>query len=131
MAEPELYGIPVDPHCVFCAIVDGTAPATIVAEWAEAIAIVPLGPVTDGHVLVLPRAHVADATASPYISGAVMRRAAEYAERHQAVNLITSRGKAATQTVFHLHVHIVPRRDGDGLALPWTEQQRRRGEGGG
>ena len=131
LPNPEHYGIPTDPDCAFCAIIDGRAPATIVAEWDETIAIVPLGPVTDGHVLVLPRAHVADATISPHITGAVMRRAAEYAEQHQAVNLITSRGRAATQTVFHLHVHIVPRREDDRLALPWTGQKRDRGNGRG
>lgn len=122
--QPDYFGIPTDPDCVFCRIVDGEAPATVVAEWSEAIAIVPINPVTDGHVLVLPFAHVADATTSPHVTAAVMRRAAEYAERHQAVNLITSRGRDATQTVFHLHVHVVPRRAGDGLALPWTGQNR-------
>lgn len=45
---------------------------------------------------------------------------------HEAANLITSRGGAATQTVFHLHVHVVPREAGDGLALPWTPQQTTR-----
>lgn len=41
-----------------------------------------------------------------------------------AANIITSRGSAATQTVYHLHLHVVPRREGDGLGLPWTDRQR-------
>ena len=105
--------------CPFCAIVAGDAPATIVREWPDAIAIVPLNPVTDGHMLVIPRRHVSDFTEDADISAATMRCASELAGA--PANVITSAGSAATQTVDHLHLHIVPRRDGDGLALPWTE----------
>jgi histidine triad (HIT) family protein len=104
--------------CVFCAILDGVAPATIVKEWAHTIAIVPRNPVTPGHVLVIPRVHVADAVADPYIAAQVMGCAAAFA--HRPCNIITSAGEEATQTVGHLHVHIVPRTAGDGLTLPWT-----------
>jgi histidine triad (HIT) family protein len=52
-----------------------------------------------------------------------MSRAAQWARTCGDANLITSVGSAATQTVFHLHVHVVPRRAGDGLALPWTSQK--------
>lgn len=111
--------------CPFCEIAAGRAPATVVREWDDAIAIVPLNPVTDGHLLVLPREHVTDFADDPAVSGHAMNRAAELAGDYPAgsMNLITSRGSAATQTVFHLHLHLVPRRAGDGLALPWTRQQ--------
>jgi len=104
--------------CVFCAIVAGEAPATVIREWPDAIAIVPLRPVAPGHVLVIPRTHVADATVDPDVTAVTMRRAAELAV--PPCNLITSAGRPATQTVFHLHIHVVPRRVGDGLALPWS-----------
>lgn len=104
--------------CVFCRIIDGLEPATIVKEWSDALAIVPLDPVVDGHLLVLPVVHVEDATRSPGISALAMARAAELAEA--PCNIITSAGAEATQTIRHLHIHIVPRRPGDGLALPWT-----------
>lgn len=110
--------------CVFCDIITGTGPATIVAEWPDAIAFVPLGPVVAGHTLVVPREHVANAIEKPSVTAATMARAAEYAARHDALNLITSVGAAATQTVYHLHVHVVPRVEGDHLALPWTNQER-------
>jgi histidine triad (HIT) family protein len=106
--------------CPFCEIVAGRAPATVVREWDDVLAIVPLGPVVDGHVLVIPREHVTDFADDPVVSATTTYRAAELAaESSQPMNLITSRGKAATQSVFHLHLHLVPRAEGDGLALPW------------
>ncbi|GIF08673.1 HIT family protein [Actinoplanes siamensis] len=104
--------------CVFCAIVAGSEPATIVRRWADAIAIVPLNPVIEGHVLVIPNQHVTDVTEDPDVSAIAMRAAAELAA--PPCNVITSAGPEATQTIPHLHLHIVPRTAGDGLALPWS-----------
>ncbi|SDM47159.1 HIT family protein [Allokutzneria albata] len=113
-----------DQTCVFCAVAAGNAPATVVREWEDVIAIRPRPcGVNDGHVLVIPRTHVADASVDPAVSGRVMTCAAELMAEHEAANIITSRGAAATQTVFHLHIHVVPREEGDGLPLPWTPQQ--------
>lgn len=109
--------------CVFCAIVAGRAPATVVREWDDVLAIRPRGGVNDGHTLVIPRTHVPDAGTDPDVTAAVFRRAAELLDELPAGNLITSRGAAATQTVFHLHVHVLPRQERDGLPLPWTPQQ--------
>lgn len=109
--------------CPFCAILTGKNAARLVESWLpHALAIVPLNPVTDGHVLVLPGRHVPDFTTDPQVTGMVMELAAKLAAQHESVNLITSKGAAATQTVPHLHVHIVPRRPGDGLVLPWSSQ---------
>lgn len=107
--------------CVFCDIIAGDASANVVETWYDAFAIVPLDPVTEGHVIVIPYEHVADFTTDPEITGGVMKLAAKLAGDYESVNLITSKGAAATQTVRHLHVHIVPRRPGDGLMLPWSE----------
>jgi histidine triad (HIT) family protein len=109
-------------RCVFCAIVAGEAPAQMVASIPGSIAVRPLNPVVPGHVLVLPTTHVRDAADDPDITAATMRHAAVLAPMVTPgqFNLITSAGPAATQTVFHLHIHIVPRSEGDGLALPWT-----------
>ncbi|MYR93075.1 HIT domain-containing protein [Streptomyces sp. SID4937] len=109
------------PDCPFCEINLGRAPATFVHEWSDAIAIVPLDPVVEGHTLVISKTHVTDFVTDPAVSASVMKRAAELAGDFPAgaMNLITSRGRAATQSVFHLHVHLVPRAENDGLALPW------------
>lgn len=111
--------------CVFCKIIANEAPATIVGEWIDTgtIAIVPLNPVTEGHILVLPKEHVEDALQFPDVTAMTMRRAAMLATR--PCNLITSVGVEASQSVFHLHVHVIPRREGDGLLLPWPQATRR------
>lgn len=90
------------------------------------VAFQPLNPVTPGHFLVVPRKHVAHALESPSDAGHALRLAGYLANRMglESANFITSAGGPATQTVFHLHVHVVPRRDGDGLALPWTGQKK-------
>ncbi|MFJ5117811.1 HIT family protein [Kitasatospora sp. NPDC088548] len=106
--------------CAFCLIVAGRAPAVVFREWSDALAIRPRrGGVNDGHLLVLPRIHVENAGVSPVVAGRTMARAAELMAELPDANIITSKGPAATQTVYHLHIHVIPRRSGDGLALPW------------
>ena len=112
-------------RCVFCEIVHGRAPAEVICRWPDAIAIRPLNPVVDGHLLVIPRGHVEDALDDPLVTATVMHRTAQLGGQYgmkqpgMGLNFITSVGKAATQSVFHLHIHIVPRFENDGLALPW------------
>ncbi|MER7908268.1 HIT domain-containing protein [Streptomyces sp. NPDC096068] len=115
--------------CPFCEINLGRAPAQFVHEWSDAIAIAPLGPVVDGHTLVIPKTHVTDFADDPDVTGATARRAAQLCRELDLThaNLITSRGREATQSVFHLHLHLVPRTEGDGLALPWYSGKSRRG----
>lgn len=112
--------------CPFCEIVAGRAPAQIVEEWPEALALVPLNPVVRGHVLVIPRTHVRDFVDDPVVSAATMRCAAELVAGMGSYNLITSKGHPATQSVFHLHLHLVPRAVDDGLALPWYSGRGKR-----
>lgn len=104
--------------CVFC---DFTGPK--LRDYGTSFVVVPLNPVTAGHVLVIPPVHVVDACEELAITGDVFHDAARYIREEgiEAANIITSVGAEATQSVFHLHVHVVPRRENDGLALPWTE----------
>lgn len=109
--------------CVFCDIIAGEAQVEWVLRpdfWPDAVAFIPLDPVTEGHCLIVPKRHVQDFAEDPEIFAATARRAAELMRfTPRAMNVITSRGRAATQSVFHLHVHLVPRETDDGLALPW------------
>ena len=117
---------PAETTCIFCEIVEGRVPATIVERWNDALAIVPLNPVVDGHLLVIPTTHVEDFTTVPFVSALTMVRASELVAGMGSYNLITSKGRPATQSVFHLHLHLVPRAENDGLALPWYSGRRRR-----
>jgi histidine triad (HIT) family protein len=89
----------------------------------------PLSPVTPGHRLFVPRRHVADALSEPALAGLVMEYATWWASKNgmRPCNLITSCGPEASQSVFHFHVHLVPRRDNDGLALPWHSGRKKKG----
>ena len=115
-------------RCVFCDIIQGRGVATRVYESDSSLGIVPLNPVTPGHVIFLSRSHVDDAIESPYLTSLVMMDAARYIQDQKnlreihSANIITSIGSAATQTVYHLHIHVVPRLLNDGLKLPWSNQ---------
>lgn len=107
--------------CVFCRIVSGDEPAEILWRDFDALVIVPLKPVVDGHVIALPEMHATDFTGDWLATSNAMHAAFQYARLvGGAMNLITSKGEVATQSVFHLHVHLVPRKVNDGLALPWV-----------
>jgi histidine triad (HIT) family protein len=120
MADP-------DPDCLFCKIVAGELPATIVDEDERTIAFMDIHPATRGHALVIPRTHAPDVYAlDPRDLAAVAVAAQRLATRARdnlgadGVNLLNSNGPAAWQTVFHVHVHVIPRYEGDPLRLPWV-----------
>jgi histidine triad (HIT) family protein len=113
--------------CIFCAIVAGELPATVIASEERAIAFMDINPATRGHALVVPRVHSRDIhDTAPDDLAACMALAARVAARARdrlgadGVNLLNSSGGAAWQTVFHFHIHVIPRYDGDPLRLPWT-----------
>lgn len=112
----------VDPNeCIFCTIVAGRAPQTRVWESDDAIAIVPRPtPITDGHLLIIPRRHVVHAAEDPALFGRMATWAAYLAIGKKDFNIYTSAGRYASQSVFHLHVHLVPRTPGDGVVLAGT-----------
>jgi histidine triad (HIT) family protein len=116
-----------DPDCLFCKIVAGEIPSTRVVEDERTVAFMDINPATRGHVLVVPRAHATDLGAVPdedlaacaLTAGRMARRAKEVLGA-DGVNLMNSWGRDAWQTVFHFHVHVIPRYAGDPLELPWT-----------
>lgn len=108
--------------CVFCG--PNWDNLDILAQPMDNLAVIrPLDPVTEGHVLVIAMEHSDDAASCPRIAADLMYAAAEWiAHSGIQANIITSVGPLATQTVMHTHVHVVPRRQDDGLPLPWTPQ---------
>ncbi len=112
--------------CVFCRIVARQIPATVVHEDEHTLAFMDLGHVNPGHVLVAVKKHAENLyTLDDAQAGAVLRAAARVARAirdafaPQGLSVYQANGKAAGQTVFHYHVHLVPRHDGDGMALSW------------
>ena len=113
--------------CLFCRIIAGDLPAQIVAQDESTVAFMDINPATDGHLLVVPRVHARDLFEIDDDSLAVVMTAAGRMARLQrerlgadGVNLINSAGSVAWQTVFHFHVHVIPRYVGDPLKLPWV-----------
>jgi histidine triad (HIT) family protein len=116
-----------DPECIFCRIVAGELPATVIAQDERTIALMDIAPASRGHALVIPRAHArdllviesADLAACTAMAREIARRAMRRLHA-DGVNLLNSCGADAWQTVFHFHIHVIPRYKGDPLRLPWT-----------
>ena len=116
-----------DPDCLFCKIVAGEIPSTRVDEDERTIAFMDINPATRGHLLVIPREHSTDLLEVPpedleACAQMAQKLARKVQERLHAdgVNLLNSCGSAAWQTVFHFHVHVIPRYANDPLRLPWV-----------
>jgi histidine triad (HIT) family protein len=112
--------------CVFCRIVAKQIPATVVHEDEHTLAFMDIGQVNPGHVLVAVKRHAADIfslddvqAAAVFRVAARVARAIRAAFEPQGLSVYQANGKAAGQTVLHFHVHLVPRYEGDGMALTW------------
>jgi histidine triad (HIT) family protein len=116
-----------DPDCIFCKIVAGEVPSQKVLETDEVFAFLDIAPVKPGHVLVIPKEHFAtllemDASKAAPLHRAVRKLAAAAMEATgaQGFNLQVNTHKAAGQLVPHVHYHIIPRHEDDGLSL-WSQ----------
>ena len=117
----------MESHCLFCGIVAGDVPAQIVDSDEHTVAFMDINPATAGHALVVPRAHSADLME---VSDEGLERstlaARRLARRMRAAlepagfNILNSCGSAAWQTVYHFHLHVIPRYEDDPLKLPWV-----------
>ena len=119
--------MPVDPDCIFCRIVAGLVPSFKLFEDADTLAFMDINPVHDGHCLVIPKAHYPNVfEIAPEAMAAVARTAIGLAKAVNAavtpdgLNLVQSNGPGAAQSVGHFHIHVLPRRIGDGLRVNWT-----------
>ena len=113
--------------CIFCAIIAGEIPGQIVDQDERTVAFMDISPATRGHALVVPRRHARDLLEiEPEDLEATILAAQRLARRiHErlrpdGLNLLNSCGRAAWQTVYHFHIHVIPRYEGDPLQLPWT-----------
>ena len=115
--------------CVFCGIVAGQIASTRVYEDDQVLAFMDIGQVNPGHVLVALKPHVENLYALDDAQAAAVAKAAARIARAigaafapAGLSVYQANGAAAGQTVFHYHVHLVPRHDGDGMAFSWPAQ---------
>ena len=115
-----------DPDCIFCKIIDGEIPSFKVFEDDRTLAFMDINPVNPGHVLVIPKHHApnlmeipTDCLAATVATAQTVARAVDKTLKPHGINLVQSNGPGAGQSVFHLHVHIIPRIAGDKLKLNW------------
>ena len=123
-------------ECIFSKIANGEIPSAALYEDENFRVILDLGPASKGHALILPKAHYADIYEIPgELAAEAMVLAKKMAERMTEVlkcdgfNIVQNNGEIAGQTVFHFHMHLIPRYEGDNVALGWkpgslTEEDR-------
>jgi histidine triad (HIT) family protein len=115
-----------DPDCLFCKIVAGEVPSTRVSEDERTVAFMDINPATRGHLLVIPREHAANVheidpedLKAVALTGKAMAQRVRDKLGADGVNLLNSTNAVAWQTVFHFHLHVIPRYEDDPLKLPW------------
>ncbi|MCI9255467.1 MAG: HIT family protein [Lachnospiraceae bacterium] len=119
-----------DTNCIFCKIANGEIPSKTLYEDDKFRVILDLGPASKGHALILPKEHYADLYELPEeTAGEVMKLAKKMATQMtqrlgcEGFNLVQNNGELAGQTVFHFHMHLIPRYRDDGQKIGWKPQE--------
>lgn len=117
-------------ECIFCAIVDGKIPSAKVYENEHVFAFMDIAPANPGHLLIIPKQHYRNIFDMPAEVGSKIMEAAvplaaalRKALNPDGLNLFQSNEAAGFQTVFHFHLHLIPRWEGDPLRLPWKPSE--------
>jgi histidine triad (HIT) family protein len=121
--------------CVFCRMVAGEIPVTKVYEDEAVLAFLDIGPISNGHTLVIPKQHCARIhECAPDVLAGVASRLGKIAEAVMAAmgsdgyNVLSNNGSAAGQVVDHLHFHVIPRNTGDGVLTQWPSYRYKAGQ---
>ena len=115
-----------DDNCIFCKIANGEIPSATLYEDEEFRVILDLGPASKGHALILPKSHAAniyelsdEMAAKAMILAKKMATAMTAALKCDGFNIVQNNGECAGQTVFHFHMHLIPRYEGDQVGITW------------
>jgi histidine triad (HIT) family protein len=118
-----------DPDCIFCKVIAGEIPGEIVDSDDRTVTVMDINPATRGHVVVIPREHAEDLlSVSEEDLAATMAAVRRIATRMQETlgpdgfNILNNMGRVAWQSIFHFHVHVIPRYRDDPLQLPWLPE---------
>jgi histidine triad (HIT) family protein len=124
-ASPESRMSTMPAHCTFCDLIHGAAEVSLCYEDSDAIAFMDIQPVNDGHVLVVPREHFETLSEVPrelgqHLYDVAMRLVPviQHVTGSRDINLVVNSGAEAGQDVFHYHLHLIPRKAGDGFDIP-------------
>ena len=116
-----------DKNCIFCKILAGDIPSAVVYEDEEFKVILDVGPAAKGHMLILPKEHYSDILTMPeelvakaFILAKKMAAKMESVLGCDGINVVQNNHEAAGQTVFHFHVHVIPRYEGGPVIAGWT-----------
>ena len=114
-------------NCIFCKIANGEIPAATLYEDENFRVILDLGPASKGHALILPKSHAAniyelsdEMAAKAMVLAKKMATAMTEALKCDGFNIVQNNGECAGQTVFHFHMHLIPRYKGDNVGITWT-----------
>ena len=118
-----------DPNCIFCKVIAGELPSELVDSDERTVTVMDINPATRGHVVVIPREHSEDLlavsdddfVASMHAVRRIVDRMRETLEP-AGFNVLNNMGRAAWQSIFHFHVHVIPRYADDPLELPWLPE---------
>lgn len=125
-----------DVNCIFCKIANGDIPSATLYEDDNFRVILDLGPATKGHALIVPKEHFANVfelpeelTAQAFVLARKMAAKMKDALNCDGFNIVQNNGISAGQTVFHFHIHLIPRYDHDGAGISWkpgslTEEEK-------
>jgi len=121
-------------NCIFCKIIGGAIPASVVYEDEHALAFMDINPVNPGHTLVVPKAHFQEVGEMDEAIGAHLFKVAMRVEkalrksglRCEGINILQNNGAAAFQDVMHVHLHVIPRYRGDDLKVHWGAKSAER-----
>lgn len=124
-----------DPDCIFCKVIAGEIPGEVVDSDDRTVTVMDINPATRGHVVVIPREHAEDLLAvSDEDLSATMAAVRRITERMRETikpdgfNVLNNLGRAAWQSIFHFHIHVIPRYRDDPLQLPWLPEPADPGE---
>ena len=116
----------LDDDCIFCKIIRGEIPCFKVLEDADVLALMDVNPIAPGHVLVIPKHHAKDILETPldcvgkaFAGAGRAARAVQKTLAPDGINILQANGPGAKQSVFNLHVHVIPRGMDDGLSMNW------------